>query len=202
MVHAQWWVKTMGLSILANDTARMESLQARFALQSEEYCWVRSAQQKLFALQTSKQRYENNTAARWMGRDAEAQVVRYLETKGWEVLVWPSPDLRPTYGASTIGYDIVAKHGHGQELKIEVKYLDPTAPRVWMSNKCYESVRKISDIVALVSGDVILWSFTQDLVVQGQVYALGSEKYPVNRKNVILKVLDKGTFKVTRMTED
>lgn len=193
-IHAQWWVASMAPRILGADPVAFSSFQSNWALHSEEYNWVRKAQEKLLQTRSASQLFAFNTEARELGRRGEEAVCQYLLAHGWDVTVRPTADLRPKYGTSTVGYDIIARHGLDRPLKIEVKTVSQDSPEFYLGEKCVKNVSKTADILVFVRGDEIFWSFVKDLKISGKVYSLRSETYPEKMRKVILYTMDKGTF--------
>jgi len=77
---------------------------------------------KSLSLKATSLRLHNNSDARKKGRAAEETVVRILNHNGWVTSSQLDLALKPEFGESTVGYDIIATYGNNNPRHIEVKY--------------------------------------------------------------------------------
>lgn len=171
--YYRWWFENVGFNYLTLD----QKILAVHNLESADDQWWVAASKKALAQRTPDDRQESNTLARIMGRNGEQQVVDYLLSKGWIIHTRPCDNLRPEFGTSTSGYDIVATHGV-TTIKIEVKSMRESSPLWTLGTKCYASmIRTKTDYLVIVKGDQIAFVAIKDIKFDEPVYVHDGLKY-------------------------
>lgn len=145
MVDMTWdyyyrWILAMAVRVTM-DNGSLLSLAIAMESNVGNIDWILDAAKKIHTLIPSK--FDNNTEARTLGRRGEQQVVDLLIENGWTIEIRPSGDLRPKFGTSTVGYDIVASINNVRR-KIEVKTSN-THERVWCSYKHHYKIVNNND---------------------------------------------------------
>jgi Holliday junction resolvase-like predicted endonuclease len=189
--YYRWWFQHVGFNYLTLD----QKILAVHNLQAADDQWWVAASRKALSLRTGQDRADGNTLARTMGRKAEKDVADYLQSKGWEIHVQPSENLRPKYGTSTSGYDIVASHG-ATTIKVEVKALQESSPLWTLGPKCWASIKKAkSDYLVIVKGDDIRFVAVKDLAFDEPIYVHDGLDYAQDRALKYLLVINPACLK-------
>lgn len=184
--YYRWWFQNVGFNYLTLD----QKILAVHNLESADDHWWVAASKKALAQRTADDRHNSNTLARIMGREGEQKVVDYLTSKGWVIQTRPCGNLRPEFGTSTSGYDIVATHGQ-TTIKVEVKTLQESSPLWTLGGKCYSAMVKAkSDYLAVVKGNDIRFVAIKDIRFDEPVYVHDGLNHERTRAMKYLLVID------------
>ena len=135
-----WWIHHTCLPYLT--WREKQSLFANMEKYGNNEQWVLSAVRKLLDIKKQNLRiaYAQNSKSRVLGRQGEQLVFDRLTQNGWSIETFTDQAIRPKYGVSTVGYDIVARYEDNKPRYIEVKTSD--SPMFILGYKCYATLQR------------------------------------------------------------